>query len=170
VKLPGVRLANLAGFLACAGLMAYALYAEYVLFLMPCPLCVFERLAVITLGILFLTAAIHDPVGFGKRVYAGLLFLAAAAGVGVAGWHVYMQSLPVDEIPTCGPGLEFIWDTFPVMEALKMVFAGSGECADVVWSFLGLSMPAWVLISLVVAGFFGVWNNMRRDPQTVDIF
>ncbi len=170
MKLPGVRLANLAGFLACAGLMAYALYAEYVLFLMPCPLCVFERLAVITLGIIFLVAAIHNPAGIGRRVYTGLVFLAAAAGVGVAGWHVYMQSLPAEEIPTCGPGLEFIWDTFPVMEALKMVFAGSGECADVVWSFLGLSMPAWVLISLVVVGIYGIWNNMRRDPRTADFF
>ncbi len=169
MKLPGVRLANVAGFLACAGLMAYALYAEYVLFLMPCPLCVFERLAVITLGIIFLIAAMHNPGAIGRRVYSGLVFLAAAAGVGVAGWHVYMQSLPVEEIPTCGPGLEFLWDTFPVMEALKMVFAGSGECADVVWRFLGLSMPVWVLISLIVVGVYGVWNNMRSDPRAADL-
>jgi disulfide bond formation protein DsbB len=170
VKLPGVRLANLAGFLACAGLMAYALFAEYVLLLMPCPLCVFERLAVITLGIVFLGAAVQDPRALGRRIYAALVFFAAAGGAGVAAWHVYMQNLPPEEIPTCGPGLEFIWDTFPVMEALNMVFAGSGECADIVWSFLGLSMPAWVFISVGVIGIFGIWNNLRQDPRTADLF
>lgn len=169
MKLPGVRLANLAGFLACVGLMAYALYAEYVLLLMPCPLCVFERLAVISLGIVFLGAALQDPRGIGRRIFATLVFLAAGSGVSVAAWHVRMQNLPPEDIPTCGPGLEFIWDTFPVMEALKLVFAGSGECADIVWSFLGLSMPAWVFISLLVLGVFGVWNNLRQDPGTAEL-
>jgi disulfide bond formation protein DsbB len=165
-----VRLANLAGFLACAGLMAYALYAEHVLYLMPCPLCVFQRLAVIALGVIFLIAAIHNPVGIGRRIYTGLVFVAAASGVGVAGWHVYLQSLPADEIPTCGPGLEFIWDTFPVMEALSMVFTGSGECAEIDWRFMGLTMPAWVVIAVALIGIFGVWNNRRRDPGTADLF
>lgn len=170
MKLPGIRLANLAGFLACVGMMAFALFAEYVLLLMPCPLCVFERLAVISLGVVFLLAALQDPRGFGRRIYAALVFLAAGSGFGVATWHVYMQNLPPEDIPTCGPGLEFIWDTFPVMEALKLVFAGSGECADVVWSFLGLSMPAWVVISVLILGVFGIWNNLRRDPRTVNLF
>ena len=156
------RQVNLAGFLACAGMMAYALYAEHVLMLMPCPLCVFQRMAVIALGIVFLVAALHNPAGVGRRVYAVLIVLAAGAGVGVAGRHVWLQNLPADQVPSCGPGFEYILDSFPLADALKMIFTGSGECASIDWQFLGLSMPAWVLIAVGITGLFGVWNNLRR--------
>ena len=163
MTLPGVRLANIAGFLACAGLMAYALYAEHVLFLMPCPLCVFQRMAVIGLGVIFLLAAIHNPGDLGRRIYAGLIFVAAAAGVGVAGRHVWLQNLPPEEVPSCGPGFDFIVSTFPLKDALAMIFTGSGECADVDWQFLGLSMPVWVVLSVAVIGLAGIANNLRQS-------
>jgi disulfide bond formation protein DsbB len=143
-------------------MMAYALYVEYFLMLMPCPLCIFQRIAVISLGLVFLVATIHDPAGWGRRVYAVLVLLASGAGIGVAGRHVWLQSLPPDQVPSCGPGLDYIIDAFPMADALKMVFSGSGECAEIDWQFLGLSMPAWVLISLSVIGIFGIWNNLRR--------
>lgn len=164
MKVPGVRLANLAGFLACAGLMAYALYAEHVLYLMPCPLCVFQRIAVIALGMVFLLAAIHNPGLSGRRVYALLAAAAAAAGIAVAGRHVWLQNLPPEEVPTCGPGFDFIMTTFPLSEALAMIFTGSGECADIDWQLLGLSMPAWVIIAVAALGAYALWNNLRRDP------
>ncbi len=155
------RTINAAGFAACAGLMAFALYAEHVLMLMPCPLCSIQRLAVIVLGIFFLIAALHAPKGAGRYVYAGLVGLAAAGGAGVAGWHIYLQNLPPDEVPGCGPGLNYMVENFPFTDVLKMVFTGSGECAEISWQFLGLSMPSWVLISVVVLGSVGVWNNLR---------
>lgn len=156
------RQLNLAGFLACAGMMAYALYAEHVLMLMPCPLCVFQRMAVIALGIVFLVAAIHNPAGNGRRVYAALVLLAGGAGVGVAGRHVWLQNLPADEVPACGPGFNYIMDSFPVADALKMIFTGSGECATTDWQFIGLSMPAWVVIAVTVVTIAGLWNNLRQ--------
>ena len=156
------RQVNLAGFLACVGIMAYALYAEHVLMLMPCPLCVFQRMAVIALGIVFLVASIQNPAGAGRRVYAALVLLAAGAGVSVAGRHVWLQNLPADQVPSCGPGFEYIIDSFPLADALKMIFTGSGECASIDWQFLGLSMPAWVLIAVGITGLAGVWNNLRR--------
>ena len=156
------RQLNFAGFLACAGMMGYALFAQYVLLLDPCPLCVFQRIAVISLGLIFLIAAGHNPSGSGRRVYAVLVLLAAGTGAGVAGRHVWLQNLPADQVPACGPSLDYILDAFPLLDALKMVFTGSGECATIVWQFLGLSMPAWVLICLIVIGTFGIWNNLRR--------
>lgn len=162
MNLTGRRQLNFAGFIACAGLMAYALYAEHVLLLMPCPLCVFQRMAVIALGVVFLVAALHHPRGGGRRVYAILVLLAAGAGVGVAGRHVWLQNLPPDQVPSCGPGFDYIIDSFPLSEALRLIFTGSGECADVDWSFLGLSMPAWVVISVAMIGAAGIWNNLRR--------
>jgi len=130
--------------------------------LMPCPLCVFQRMAVIALGIVFLVAALHNPVGRGNLVYAGLLAVAAATGAGVAGRHVWLQNLPADQVPSCGPGFDYIIDSFPLSDALKMIFTGSGECASIDWAFLGLSMPAWVLISIILVGSLGIWNNLRR--------
>ena len=142
--------------------MAYALYAEHVLYLMPCPLCVFQRMAVIAMGILFLLAAVHGPAAGGRKIYAALLALASLAGIVVAGRHVWLQNMPEDQVPACGPGFDYIMDSFPFSEALGMIFTGSGECADVDWHFLGLSMPTWVLISIVVLGAVAVWNNLRR--------
>jgi disulfide bond formation protein DsbB len=159
--LPDSRLLYLLGFLACAGMMGFALYAEYILFLDPCPLCVFQRVAVIVLGLVFLAAAIQDPRGWGRYVYAVLIGLVALGGIGVAAWHVRMQSLPPDEVPTCGPGLDYILENNSFGEALSIVFAGSGSCADVVWQFLGLSMPAWVIICLVVLGGMGLFAALR---------
>lgn len=156
------RRLNLAGFLACTGLMAYALYAEHFLMLEPCPLCIFQRVAVIVLGIVFLLAALHNPQGTARIVYGVLLGVVAATGAAIAAWHIRLQNLPPDQVPSCGPGFDYILDSFPLSEALRLIFTGSGECATIDWSFLGLSMPAWVLIAVAGIGAFGVWNNLTR--------
>jgi protein dithiol:quinone oxidoreductase len=156
------RLGNLIGLVACIALMGYALYAQYVLGLEPCPLCIFQRVAVIGLGVVFLLAALHGPGATGRRLYAVLLAIAAAAGAGVSGRHLWLQSLPPEQVPSCGPGLDYMLESFPLGETLKTVLSGSGECAQVDWRFLGLAMPGWVLISVVTLGVFGVWNNWRR--------
>lgn len=158
-----IRMANALGALACAGLMAYALYAQHALGLEPCPLCIFQRVAVIALGAVFLVATVHSAGSGGRRAYALLLGLVALAGSGVAGRHVWLTTLPPERVPACGPGLEFMLESFPLREALAMVLSGSGECASVDWRFLGLSMPAWVLIALVVLGTWGVARNWRAS-------
>jgi disulfide bond formation protein DsbB len=162
MKLPNRRLLNLAGFFACAGMMGFALYAQYVLLLDPCPLCVFQRIATILLGIVFLIATLHNPGRLGARIYGVLVALPAAFGVGVATWHVRLQNMPKDEIPSCGPGFEYIMENFALFDALSMIFEGSGECADVVWRLLGLSMPSWVIVGLGGLGVAGIWNNLRK--------
>ena len=162
MTLPNRRLLNLAGFLACAGMMGFALYAQYFLMLDPCPLCVFQRIATISLGIVFLIAALHDAGNLGSKVYAALVTLTAGFGAGVAIWHVRLQNMPMDEVPSCGPGFEYIMDNFALFDALSLIFKGSGECADVVWRLLGLSMPSWVIIGLGGLGIAGIWNNFRK--------
>jgi disulfide bond formation protein DsbB len=155
------RLLNFLGFLGCAGLMGYALFAQFVLDLPPCPLCIFQRVAVVAVGVLFLLAAIHNPGRAGSAVYAILLGLSAGAGVAVAWRHIWLQGLPADQVPACGPGLDFMLDQFPVWEVLTTVLTGSGKCAEISWSFLGLSMPAWVLISVAVLGGYALYVNLR---------
>lgn len=166
MSIPSRRLVNLSGFLICAGMMAFALYAEHGLMMEPCPLCILQRIAVIGLGIAFLFLAIHNPdAGWARRIYLALLSLAAIGGIVVAGRHVWLQSLPPDKVPACGPGLDYMLDTFPLGEALKLVFSGSGECADVSWSLLGLSMPAWVLVGVIGLAGMGLWNNLHPSRR-----
>ena len=162
MTIPNKRLLNLVGFLACAGMMTFALYAQYFLLLDPCPLCVFQRIATILLGIVFLVAALHNPGIVGARLYAIPVLLAAGAGAGVASWHVYLQNLPADKVPGCGPGFEYIMENFALFDALDLIFKGSGECADVVWRLFGLSMPTWVIIGLGGLGIADIWNNLRK--------
>lgn len=162
MTLPNRRLLNLAGFLACAGMMSFALYAQYVLLLDPCPLCVFQRIATISLGLVFMVATLHNPGQLGSRIYGALVTLTAGFGVGVAIWHVRLQNMPKDEVPSCGPGFEYIMDNFALFDALSLIFKGSGECADVVWRLLGLSMPTWVIIGLGGLGIAGIYNNFRK--------
>lgn len=161
------RQGNLLGFAACVGLLAYAYYAQVVLHLEPCPLCILQRVGVFALGLLFLIAAAHDPVIWGRRVYASLLALAALATTGVAMRHLYIQSLPEGSVPACGASLDFMLKVFSLSEVLLKVLSGSGECARVTWSFLGLAMPGWVLIAALCLGVFGVWINLRRQAPVL---
>jgi disulfide bond formation protein DsbB len=161
------RQGNLLGFAACAGLLAYAYYAQFVLHLEPCPLCIFQRVGVLALGLVFLIAAAHDPVGWGRRMYAALLAVAAAATIGVALRHLYIQSLPPGSIPACGASLNFMLQVFSFSEVVTKVLSGSGECAKISWRFLGLTMPAWVLIATVSIGVYGLWTNLRHRPPVL---
>ncbi len=161
MKLPGKRQLNLLGFAVCFGLMTYALYMQYQLLLEPCPLCVFQRMSIIGMGIIFLIAGIHNSAGWSSRIYASVIGLVSAAGTVVAGRHVWLQQLPPDEVPSCGPGFDYIMDSFPFAEALSLIFKGSGECASIDGVFLGLTMPAWTLIWIVGLGLFGIWTNVR---------
>jgi disulfide bond formation protein DsbB len=161
------RQANLLGFAACAGLLAYAYYAQFVLHLEPCPLCIFQRVGVLAIGLVFLIAAAHDPVGWGRRVYAALLGLAAAATAGVALRHLYIQSLPPGSVPSCGASLNFMLQVFSLSEVVTKVLSGSGECAKITWKFLGVAMPGWVLIAAISLGIYGLWVNLRHRPPVL---
>lgn len=163
--IPDKRVLNILGFAVCVGLMGFALFAEHVLGLDACPLCVFQRIAVILLGIVFAVAAVHNAAGASRFAYAGLAGLVALGGAAVAGWHVRLQNLPADEVPACGPDLAYMLDTFPLTEVLTMVFTASGDCAEVDWTFLGVSMPGWVLLFMLGLGAVAVWNNLRT-PAT----
>ncbi len=159
---PTRRQANLLGFAACAAALAFALYSQYGLGFAPCHLCIFQRVTVAALGLVFLAAALHDPAGAARKAYAALVALAALATAATAGRHVWIQMQPPGSVPGCGADLAFMLDVMPVMQVVIKVFQAGGECAEVDWTFLGLSMPAWVLLFAVGAGAWGVWANWAR--------
>ena len=161
------RLINFAGAAACLGMYGFALYTQYYQNLEPCPLCMFQRIGVVSLGVVFLIAAIHNPKRRGAWVYAGLIAVVALLTLGVAARHVYIQSQPPGSIPACGAPLNVLMQMFHVWQVVQKVLHAGGECAVVNWTFLGLSMPAWVLLCTLVLGGVGVLANIPRRPPAL---
>jgi protein dithiol:quinone oxidoreductase len=158
---PDRRVTNFAGFAVCAALLGYALYTQFHDGLEPCPLCIFQRIGVALLGLVFLAAALHHPRGRGRVAYALLIGLAALATVAVAARHLYVQSLPPGTLPSCGAPLGVLLKYMPLWQLIRKVLTGSGECGEVNWRFLGLAMPAWVLVWAALLGAAGVLANLR---------
>jgi disulfide bond formation protein DsbB len=153
----------LSGFVACAALIGYALYTQLHGGLLPCPLCIFQRVGFAALGVVFLIGGLHAPRSAGgRRTYGVLAALAALGGAAVAGNHVRLQLLPPDQVPACGPGLDYMLDSMPISGVVRKVMTGSGECANVDWSFLGLSMPAWSLVWFVLLGGWAAYAAFRH--------
>ena len=157
------------GFLMCAGLLGAAYYFEYAMYLDPCPLCIMQRIAVFALGVVFFLGAMHNPsYVLIQRIYTGAGVGAATFGSAIAGRHVWIQNLPADEVPTCGPSLEYMVDALPLAELIGVMLRGNGNCAEAVWSFFGLSMPQWTLIwfvAFVLGGVYLIWQLGRGSKN-----
>lgn len=155
------RMLNGLGFLICAAGLGFAYYVQHFQGFEPCPLCIFQRLALLLVGLIFLVAAVHAPRGWGAKGYGIMIGLAAGVGTAIAARHVWLQHLPPDQVPLCGPSLEYMLQAFPLNETLREVLTGSGECARVDWTMLGFSMPEWTLSLFIVLGVAGVIGNWR---------
>ncbi|MFI4869496.1 MAG: disulfide bond formation protein B [Steroidobacterales bacterium] len=153
---------NFLGFGLCLALLGYAWYAQGVLRLEPCPLCIFQRVGVAAAAVPFLLAALHNPRHWGAALYGALIVLAALATMAVAARHLWIQHLPEGAVPACGATLSYLLDVFPVTDVIRKVLSGSGECARITWSFLGLSMPGWVFIAAAGLGGLGAYANFAR--------
>ncbi|MCZ6503469.1 MAG: disulfide bond formation protein B [Gammaproteobacteria bacterium] len=132
--------------LGCASLLGYGYYLQFVDGLEPCPLCIFQRIAYIGIIIISFIGLIHGPGLTGIRLYSGLLSITSLTGAGIAARQVWLQHLPPGKVPECGPDLEYMMEVFSFAQTLQKVFTGSGECAVVDWTFLGLSIAEWSLL------------------------
>jgi len=155
----------LAGALFAGGLIGVALYLQYVEHQDPCPLCMLQRVIFISISVVFVIAALHHPKRLGERIYAALIVLLSLSGIGVASRHIWIQHLPKDQVPACGPGLDYMLETMPMSNVLKQLMHGSGECAEKGWTFLTLGIPEWSLLCYVA---LGVWAVLiaNRTKQT----
>jgi disulfide bond formation protein DsbB len=151
----------LLGFLACAGLLAYAIYTQLHDGLEPCNLCIFQRIAFFGLGLVFLAGGLHGPRGAGRHGYGVLAVLAALAGIAIAGRHVWIQMFP-SPTASCGVPLSFMRETMSTGDVIRKVMTATGNCGDIDWTFLGLSMPWWSLIWFVLLGAWAVYAAFRR--------
>lgn len=148
-----VRLLSARGFhsliaFAAFALLGVAFYMEYQMGLEPCPLCMLQRIAFFTIGVFALISAFKDQLSW-QRKLAWPMIVFALLGAGLAIRHLYLQQLPAEELPACLPGLSYMIEVFPWQEIMEAMIMGTGECGDVLWTFLGLSIPGWTLIAFL---------------------
>lgn len=151
------------GFIGCTLMMIAALYLEHVVGLAPCPLCIVQRICVIGFGLVCLLAAIHGPARVGRRVYSFVALLFALSGGATAIRQIWLQNMPVDQLPSCLPSLEYMMDALPFQEIARLVLHGTAECAEVNWTLLGMSIPEWTLLAFIAMALFTLWQTLRRD-------
>jgi disulfide bond formation protein DsbB len=149
------------GFAACMGLLIMGAYFQYVQGLNPCPLCISQRLAILMTGIIFLMAGIHNPQQTGTTRYAIAGAVSALMGGAISTRHIWIQQLSADEVPECGPGLDYMMQNFPILETVKFMLSGTGDCAKIDWTMFGFSMPVWTLVAflmLATLSILQIWN------------
>lgn len=157
------RIYYLSIFLVCSSLLGFGYYLQFVDGLEPCPLCIFQRVAYIAIALFCIPGIIHGPMGKWRYLYSGLIFTSAIIGGIIAGRQVWLQHLPPDAVPACGPGLDFMMEVFPLSETLQMVFTGSGECAEVDWTFLSFSIAEWSLAWFVLFAITSVIHILKKQ-------
>jgi len=158
------RIIFLSLFSVCVGLLGFALYLQHATALDPCPLCILQRYAFMMVGLLALAAGIHNPRKTGLRVYTGLILLTALTGAGIAARQTWLQLSSPDPF-SCGPGLEYMVDNFGLAKALPMIFQGSGDCASIDWSFLGLSIANWSLLWFIAVAVLAIVLLVRKEAR-----
>jgi len=162
--LPGVRLTNLILALGCAGLIVMGVfYFQQALGLMPCALCITQRVFIIAVGVVAAVAAAFGLCGVPRRICAGLGIVLAIIGGGFSSRQLWLQSLPEDLVPACGPSLGYMLENFPLSQALQLLLQGDGNCAEVSWTFLGLSIPGWTLVAFIGLALINLWQLLRKD-------
>jgi protein dithiol:quinone oxidoreductase len=152
------------GFWACVSLLAAGYYFQFVQKLEPCPLCISQRIAIFSTGLCFLCAALHNPGARGIRRYAIIGTVLALCGAAISTRHVWIQHLAPDQVPECGPGLDYVLHNFPFTETLKLLLSGTGDCAEIKWTFMTLSMPAWTLVAFLILATLSIlqyWNHPK---------
>lgn len=153
----------LLGCLLCAAMLGIAGYFQFIDNLEPCPLCILQRVFALLVGTVLLIAVLHNPKNIGVRIYGVLAGLLALLGASISARHLWLQSLPEDQVPSCGPGLNFMLDNFPLADTFNMVLRGSGECAEVSWTFIGISIPGWTLLAFILLAVLAFIPLFRRQ-------
>lgn len=143
------------GFTACFLGLGFALLQEHGFDLEPCPLCILQRVAMLAAGVAFLATAVAGPVAWGRWFGSVLTLIGSGAGIAIAGRHVWLQSLPPDQVPACGPPLEQLMAVLPFSEAMAFVLRGEGSCAVIDAAWLGISLPGWTLLVFIA---LAIWS------------
>lgn len=151
------------GFLGCVGLLGVGAILQFVEHLEPCPLCISQRIAILLVGLVFLSAAIHNS---GIKIYALAGMIVALCGAAISIRHIWIQHLPPDEVPECGPGLSYVFENFPLADTIKLMLNGTGDCAKIDWTMFGLSIPELTLMAFIALALLSVFQIGNTPDKT----
>ena len=151
------KVGYLLGFAACFGTVILALVIQTVYKLEPCPLCITQRICFMALGVLFLIGAFVKPATLFAKLLTSAQLIAALVGAGWALRHWYLQANKESMIADCGVGFDYMFENFPLKKAFTLIFKGTGDCAAIDWTFLGLSLPQLALIAFIAFGIYAVY-------------
>lgn len=154
-------------FLGCISLLSAAIFISPFKEMNPCPMCMMQRAVFIALGALALIATLHNPASLGQKIYAALLALISMIGASIAIRQLWLQSLPEDQVPACGPGIDYMMDVFPLLEVIEISLRGTGDCAKVQWSLFSLSIPAWSLLAFSSIAILALFILLRQRSEQV---
>jgi len=160
--MPSPRNLNLLIFLATLTLIGVALFMQHAMGLEPCYLCIVQRAFFILTGLIALLAFIHNPGKKGIRLYGTTTVLSAMAGGAFSIRQLWLQSLPEDLVPACGPPADYLFDALPLMEVLPMLLRGDGNCAEIQWTLLGISIPGYTLMAFSGLAVISLWQVFRK--------
>jgi protein dithiol:quinone oxidoreductase len=160
------RVGYLLGFIACFGFVGFGLFIQQRYSLEPCPLCIFQRIAFMVMGLVFLISALHNPGPNGRRWYGLLHIAAAVTGIGIALRHIWIQANPEKVMAECGAGFDYIFEAFPLKKALDLVFKGTGECSSVDWTLFGLTIPQLSLIAFIGLGIYALYLASLKQSSS----
>ena len=163
LNLPSYRIINLAqAFFSIMLMVTAVFYFENRLNLEPCYLCMIQRAFIVSIGIICALAALHNPARTGQRIYAVMSIILAIIGIYFSGKQLWLQSLPENQVPSCGIPVDYLFENFSVMETITMLLQGDGNCAEVQWRLMGLSMPGWVMIGFIGFMLVGIMQLLRK--------
>ncbi|MDF3054140.1 MAG: disulfide bond formation protein [Gammaproteobacteria bacterium] len=154
------RTLNILGFLAVTALLLMGFYLEYVEGMLPCPLCMVQRLFFFLIGVVFLVAVLRKLGKIGQRVCGGAIFIFALGGASAAIRQLWVQTHSQTLSEICMPGIQYMMTNFPFERALGLLLSGLGDCSEVSWRFLGLSLAGWALIAFISFAFLGLYQML----------
>ncbi|MDC0598913.1 disulfide bond formation protein B [Gammaproteobacteria bacterium] len=164
MNMPRTRLVSLYIFLFCVALLSIAMYMEHGMLMEPCPLCITQRIFFLAAGLTALVAFLHNPKAKGKVVYGLLSAAFALGGGGFAIRQIWLQHLPKDQVPSCGPSVAYMLEQFPFTEVLSVMFSGDGNCAEISWQdpVIGMSIPEWSLVGFIMLTGVCLYQAFRK--------
>lgn len=152
---------------ACFALLSYGYYLQFIEDIEPCPLCILQRMCYIAAGTVAVIGAIHAPRRFGGVVYTIAIAVPAAVGAAIAGRQTWLQHLPPELVPECGASFEFMLEMYPLFETIERSLRGTGDCAEVSWTFLSLSIAEWSLACFVGMFAATAWQLVCKRRREI---
>lgn len=158
------RITALFGLVACICVLSTAYYLEQQYMLASCPLCILQRVIFMAMAVVFAYGCIGKLAGGMRYVYSSSLIIFSTLGMAIAGRQLWLQYFAPPQKLSCSASIQRLMELYPIFDVLKIILTGSGECAAIDFTILGLSIAAWSfgLFTLISAAMIYVLYLQKK--------